>query len=168
MPTPLHSSISAMRPGPFESPGSVCHDVSRAEEAVQDGFLLMWRNRTRYRSELGSFQTWSMKIVQNRAIDFTRRHTGRRQELVGALPQQVPKRVSASAEDEVIGRSESDELRAALQRLPDAQARVVGLAFFGGLSHSEIAAQLRLPKGTVKGRMRLGLEKLRTQLAPPH
>ncbi len=67
---------------------------------------------------------------------------------------------------EAIARSEGEILRAALKQLPDAQAEVITLAFFGELSHSEIAAQLSLSEGTVKGRMRLGLHKLRIQMEP--
>ena len=66
-----------------------------------------------------------------------------------------------SVQQEVIDMSQGDALRASLGDLPDAQAEVIALAFYGGLSHSEIATQLELPPGTVKGRMRLGLDKLR-------
>ena len=71
----------------------------------------------------------------------------------------------SSPSDEVIARSEADALRGRLAQLPDAQAQVITLAYFGQLSHSEIAARLSLPPGTVKGRMRLGMEKLRGQIA---
>jgi len=150
---------------------SVCHDPSRAEEAVQEGFLSIWRRRANYQPELGSFQAWAMRIVQNRAIDSVRKAEGRRRsaecprrEQPGVLDEEAPDVVSAPLDDEVIARSESDALRASVQRLPNAQAVVITLAFFGGLSHSEIATQLALPAGTVKGRMRLGLEKLRRQM----
>ena len=71
-----------------------------------------------------------------------------------------------STPDEVIARTEADALRGRLAQLPGAQAQVIALAYYGGLSHAEIAARLSLPPGTVKGRMRLGLQKLRDQLGP--
>lgn len=147
---------------------SVCRDTSRAEEAVQEGFLSIWSNRANYRPEVGSFQSWSMRIVQNRAIDVSRRAAARPQGPVQTpTDQEQPDALATPLQDEVIARSESEALRASLQRLPAAQSLVITLAFFGGLSHSEIATQLALPQSTVKGRMRLGLKKLRRQLTAP-
>lgn len=145
---------------------SVCRDTSRAEEAVQDAFLSIWRSRDTYRPEAGSFQGWSMRIVRFRAIDITRRAAaGHRPPILDGAEVDMPDAGQRSPEDEVIARGEADALRDSLALLPDAQAEVITLAFFGELSHSEIAALLTLPPGTVKGRMRLGLAKLRTHLA---
>jgi RNA polymerase sigma-70 factor (ECF subfamily) len=145
---------------------AVCHDTGRAEEAVQEGFLSIWRNRASFQPELGNFKTWSMRIVQNRAIDSYRSAAAHPERLIAA-PEGNPREPTASPQDEVIALTENDALRASLLRLPAAQAEVIGLAFFGGLTHTEIATQLELPQGTVKGRMRLGLEKLRGQLDEP-
>lgn len=150
----------------FRVAQAVCSDTGRAEDAVQEGFLTIWRERASYRPELGTFQAWAMKIVQNRAIDSYRRAARR-------PPVQRGDQTDAPADSDdradvphvdVIARSESEALRATLKTLPEAQAKVIVLAFFGDLSHSEIASQLNLPAGTVKGRMRLGLEKLRRQI----
>lgn len=141
---------------------SVCRNNGRAEDIVQEGFLTIWRNRASFRQERGSFQAWSMGIIRNRAIDSIRT-SARRPQLV-LLTAQVPDAVSASPSDEVIARSEGDALRELMAQLPAAQAEVISLAFFGELTHTEIATLLDLPKGTVKGRMRLGMEKLRKQL----
>ncbi|HET7510622.1 MAG TPA: sigma factor [Solirubrobacterales bacterium] len=112
---------------------AICRDQGRAEKAVQEGFLAIWRSRADFRPGPDSFLAWSMKIVKHRAI-------------------------------EAVAQSEHEGLIASLRQLPEAQAEVIVLAFFGELSHSEIAALLDLPSGTVKGRMRLGLEKLRQEM----
>jgi RNA polymerase sigma-70 factor (ECF subfamily) len=150
----------------FQVARSVCHDTDRAEEIVQEGFLSIWRNRAKYQPESGSFQSWSMKIVRNQAIDLFRSTAVRPPPQLGPHNEEGPRAdtVSSSPPDEAIARSESVALRASLRRLPATQAEVIALAYFGGLSHSEIATELALPKGTVKGRMRLGMEKLRNQM----
>jgi RNA polymerase sigma-70 factor (ECF subfamily) len=148
----------------------ICHDPGRAEDAVQEGFLSIWRGRASYRSQAGSFQAWAMKIVHNRALDSYRAVAARPpcqrrlhdEERTAALED-----VTVSPSDQAITRAEGEALRALLAGLPRVQAEVIVLAFYGGLSHSEIATQLNLPPGTVKGRMRLGLEKLRRELAAP-
>jgi len=138
--------------------------ASRAEDAAQEGFLSVWRTRGSYRPELGSFRCWAMTIIRHRAIDSIRHDTAGHRPQPADAKDVLPDTASASLQDEVIARSEGDALRASLTQLPEAQAEVITLAFFGELSHTEIAAQLSLPEGTVKGRMRLGLHKLRGQL----
>ena len=143
---------------------SVCRDRGRAEEVVQDGFLTIWRRRTSYQPEAGSFLGWAMAIVRNRAIDSVRRDAAARRpqlaetEYGGADPSSVP------PQDAVIAASEGAGLRDLLSRIPPAQAEVIALAYFGELTHTEIASRLAVPEGTVKGRLRLGLEKLRAQM----
>lgn len=147
----------------FRVARSVC-DASRAEDAVQEGFLSIWRSRESYRPESGSFQAWSMRIVRNRAIDAARRDAAR-PPLADSDhhdPEDTP--APTAVEQDVIARDEADGLRGALKRLPDEQAEVIALAYYGELTHTQIAKQLSIPSGTVKGRMRLGLEKLRRQL----
>jgi RNA polymerase sigma-70 factor, ECF subfamily len=142
---------------------AICRDRGRAEDAVQDAFLSVWRGRETYRPQLGPVGAWLMAIVRHRAIDATRRnekHSARRadQEHLDGRPadDDVPADVIASAE--------AERLQAVLTRLPEAQQEVITLAFYGQLSHTEIARRLELPPGTVKGRMRLGLHKLRDEL----
>lgn len=154
----------------FRIARAICRDRGRAEEVVQEGFLAIWRGRADYRPDAGSFRAWSMRIVKNRAIDSSR-HLGARPptQTSDAYDDQPPAdRDSPTPQDEALAQSERDELFASLRRLPDAQAEVIVLAFYGELSHSEIATQLDLPAGTVKGRMRLGLEKLRQMDIPGH
>ena len=143
---------------------SVCHDASRAEEAVQEGFLSIWRGRARYRPESGSVKGWMLAIVRHRAIDAVRRDAATRHPELVELTAPVPDTRSPSPPDAAIAQSEGDALRVFMGRLPDSQSEVITLAFFGGLTHSEIAEQLSLPPGTVKGRMRLGMHKLRAHM----
>ena len=142
---------------------SVCHDDGRAQEAVQDGFLCIWNGRASYRPQQATVGAWLLTVVRYRAIDIVRRnakHTSRRateDRLDGSSAIDDPL-------EKAIARDEAQRLRVSLATLPDAQAEVITLAYFGQLSHTEIAAQLNLPPGTVKGRMRLGLQKLRADV----
>jgi RNA polymerase sigma-70 factor (ECF subfamily) len=142
--------------------GGICHDLGGAEEAVQDGFFSIWKSRAEYRPQRGSFKVWSMRIVRNRAID-SYRVAESRPRLAEALPGEdpTPVEVASLPMSIVTARFERMRLLEALRRLPDRQAEVIVLSFYGDLSQSEIAIRLGVPTGTVKGRMRLGLEKLR-------
>jgi RNA polymerase sigma-70 factor, ECF subfamily len=137
-----------------------------AEDVVQESFLSLWRSGGRYDQGRGSVRTWVLGIVHNRAIDALRRtlvHDRRRASDEGIEERfAAPERTDA----EVARRDEAREVRDALATLPTEQSRVIELAYFGGYSHSEIASMLDTPIGTVKGRMRLGLEKMRGTLAP--
>jgi RNA polymerase sigma-70 factor, ECF subfamily len=135
-----------------------------AEDVVQEALLSIWRSRLRYDQTRGSVRTWILGIVHNRAIDGLRRnsvHDRRRESL-----ELVEERFEAGerTEVEVARREEARTVRGALEALPSHQRRTVELAYFGGFTHTEIAQMLKEPVGTVKGRMRLGLEKMRRQL----
>jgi RNA polymerase sigma-70 factor (ECF subfamily) len=147
---------------------AICRDPGEAEDAVQDGFLAIWNSRDRY-EEASNFSGWAMKIVANRAIDSVRRRAARPRlqkgrDGVERAEEEVEARSSQRAME---AETERGEMLTHLQFLPDAQVEVILLAFYGELTHAEIAAQLGLPAGTVKGRMRLGLEKLRNDMAKP-
>jgi RNA polymerase sigma-70 factor (ECF subfamily) len=142
----------------------MCGKRSIAEEVVQEAFLSLWRSGARYDRTRGSVRTWTLGIVHNRAIDALRRgivHDRRR-----ASDEGIEERFEApeNTELEVARRDESREIRAALSELPREQSQVIELAYFGGFTHTEIAAMLNAPIGTVKGRMRLGLAKMRLSL----
>ena len=135
-----------------------------AEDVVQDAFLSLWRSGARYDHTRGSVRTWVLGIVHHRAIDALRRsmvHDKRR-----ASDEGIEERFEAKERTDVQAarREEATEVRSALATLPEEQSRAIELAYFGGFSHSEIANMLEMPIGTVKGRIRLGLEKLRGQL----
>ncbi len=142
----------------------MCGTRAAAEDVVQESFLSLWRSGARYDRARGSVRTWVLGIVHNRAIDSLRRsvvHDRRR-----ASDEGIEERFEARerTEVEVARLSESEEIRQALLTLPAEQSRVIELAYFGGFTQSEIATMIDTPIGTVKGRMRLGLEKMRAQL----
>lgn len=130
-----------------------------------DALLSLWRANTRYDRARGSVRTWILGIVHNRAIDALRRgdvHDRRRASDEGIEQRfEAPERTDV----EVARRAEADEVRSALRDLPADQGRVIGLAYYGGFTHVEIAEMLDTPLGTIKGRMRLGLSKMATALA---
>jgi RNA polymerase sigma-70 factor, ECF subfamily len=136
-----------------------------AEDVTQEAFLSIWRSRLRYDQARGSVRTWVLGIVHNRAIDALRRsfvHDRRRETMDGVEERhEAPERT----EVEAARREEARSIRSALDTLPDEQRRTIELAYFGGFSHSQIAELLEEPIGTVKGRMRLGLDKMRRQLS---
>jgi RNA polymerase sigma-70 factor (ECF subfamily) len=141
-------------------------DPQAAEDVTQEAFLSIWRSRARYDSTRGSVRAWTLGIVRNRAIDALRREGGRAPKLdlddEAALERkEAPERTEAEA----LRRETARQVRGALGALPSEQSQVIELAYFGGFTHSEIARMLEMPLGTVKGRMRLGLEKIRARFA---
>jgi RNA polymerase sigma-70 factor (ECF subfamily) len=142
----------------------ICGTRAGAEDAIQDAFLSIWRGGGRYQRDRGSVRTWVLSIVHHRAIDSLRRNTvhDRRRASDEGLEERFEARERTDLE--AARREEATTVRAALSELPAEQSRVIELAYFGGFTHSEIADMLDTPVGTVKGRMRLGLEKLRARL----
>jgi RNA polymerase sigma-70 factor, ECF subfamily len=135
-----------------------------AEDVVQEAFLNIWRSGARYERARGSVRTWVLGIVHHRAIDALRRsfvHERRR-----ASDEGIEERFEARERTdlEAARREEAGTVRGALSSLPADQSQVIELAYFGGFTHTEIADMLDTPVGTVKGRMRLGLKKMRAQL----
>src|SRR5215210_9150201 len=141
-------------------------DPGMAEDTVQETFLSIWRSRARYDAARGSVRAWTLGIVRNRAIDALRRASRPAPKLDlddGAALENQP--AAGRTDAEAIRRETAGRLRQALGLLPREQSQVIELAYFGGFSHSEIADTLGAQLGTIKGRMRLGLEKIRTTLA---
>jgi len=145
----------------------MCSHRALAEDIVQEAFLSLWRTRSRYDRDRGSVRTWVLGIVHNRAIDALRRRTVRDRGIVD--DEGLEERVAAPERTDldVARREEAREIRDALAELPKDQSRVIELAYFGGMTHVQIAAMLDTPVGTVKGRMRLGLAKMRMALGDP-
>jgi RNA polymerase sigma-70 factor (ECF subfamily) len=139
---------------------------SLAEDVVQEALLSLWRTAPRYDRSRGSVRTWILGITHHRAVDALRRDGVRKSRDVSddALQEQTPAPERTDAE--VIRREQAKGVRAVLDELPAEQLQVIELAYFGGFTHTEIAEMLKLPIGTVKGRMRLGLEKLRNRIEP--
>lgn len=142
----------------------MCGRRTTAEDIVQETFLSLWRRGGRYDDAKGSVRSWVLGAVHNKAIDHFRHETATTSRDVrddDALEQlESPQRTDADAERQV----EATRVRGALDRIPLDQRRVIELAYFGGFTHTQIADMLELPAGTVKGRMRLGLVKLRLSL----
>ncbi|MGB3683198.1 MAG: sigma-70 family RNA polymerase sigma factor [Rubrobacteraceae bacterium] len=131
-----------------------------AEDLVQDVFLKVWRSTASYRADRGSVRTWILRIVHNRGVDQLRSLSSRRR---------TQDKVEASAETsqpseafaETWRNSRREQVREALKTLPPDQLKILELAYFSGYTHVEIAELMDLPLGTVKGRMRLGLKKVK-------
>lgn len=145
----------------------MCGRRAPAEDVVQEAFLSMWRSGMRYERSRGSVRGWVLGVVRNKAVDAFRREAVKSGRDVHdeAAAEQLPGR--ERTEIEVERREDSERVRGALAGLPSDQRHVIELAYFGGFTHSQIAELLELPAGTVKGRMRLGLKKLRLALGEP-
>jgi RNA polymerase sigma-70 factor (ECF subfamily) len=137
-----------------------------AEDVTQEAFVSIWRSGARYDRARGSVRSWMLGIVRNRAIDLLRSRSSRAPKLGfddEAVLEQRP--ADEFTDTEALRRETAREVRGALDELPGEQSKVIELAYFGGFSQSEIATMVGVPLGTVKGRMRLGLEKIRGRLA---
>ena len=135
-----------------------------AEDVVQEAFLSIWRSRLRYDRARGSVRTWVLGIVHNRAIDALRRNLVHERRRASAEGLEEWEEARERTDVEAARREEARTVRAAIDDLPDQQGQVIDLAYFGGFTHAQIAEMLDMPVGTVKGRMRLGLDKLRRSL----
>jgi RNA polymerase sigma-70 factor, ECF subfamily len=142
----------------------MCGRQAIAEDVTQEAFLALWRSGARYDRTRGSVRTWTLGIVHHRAVDALRRsdvHARRRSSDEGI---EESLEAAERTEAQVVENAAARDLRNALGELPSEQRRVIELAYFGGFTHSEIASMLEEPVGTIKGRMRLGLKKLRDQM----
>jgi RNA polymerase sigma-70 factor (ECF subfamily) len=137
-----------------------------AEDCIQEAFISIWRSGGKFDAARGSVRSWTLSIVRNRAIDVLRSKAGKAPKMTFDDDEIIESRPSGELTDEEAMRHETaTEVRGALSQLPGDQSKVIQLAYFGGFSQSEIAGMLNVPLGTVKGRMRLGLEKIRGELA---
>jgi RNA polymerase sigma factor (sigma-70 family) len=141
----------------------VVRDPALAEDAVQEGFLTVWRTAARFVPERAKASTWILTLVHRRAVDIVRREQPRRAEPIETAPQP-----SANlTEDEAWLRLRRAQVQTALRRLPDQQREAIELAYYGGFTQSELADRLGEPLGTIKSRMFAGLARLRELLAEP-
>jgi RNA polymerase sigma-70 factor (ECF subfamily) len=139
-------------------------DRQAAEECTQDVFVSAWRSAHGYRPERAQVSTWLLAIARNRAIDAARRRAARP---VAPHEDVWSTDEAPDVSEQITAADEAERVAAAMAELPDAQREVLSLAYFDGLSHSEVAERLGLPVGTVKGRIRLALDRLRA-LAPKY
>jgi RNA polymerase sigma-70 factor, ECF subfamily len=140
----------------------VLGDAGDAEDVVQEAFASVWRAAETYRPERSQGRSWLLSIIHHRAID---RMRGRR-----VRPQTVQLEAGMSIADstdvwrEVSDHLTSENVRSALRQLPPEQRETIELAYFKGYTHVQIAQMMEVPLGTVKGRMRIGLHKLKSLL----
>lgn len=139
---------------------AVCRQSGMADDVVQETFISIWRSRSTCQLQDVDVGAWTMGIVRHRSIDAIRRdwvHERRRDHSYALNGYAAPGDIAVDA----AVRDEADHLRRLLAELPEAQREVITLAYYGELTHVEIATLLDIPLGTVKGRMRLGLRRLR-------
>jgi RNA polymerase sigma-70 factor (ECF subfamily) len=141
----------------------IVRDRALAEDAVQEGFLAVWRSAGSFRAEHGKPSTWILTLVHRRTVDLVRREERRRADPLE--PAAEPS--SGSVDDEAWLRLQRERVQAALRQLPDQQREALELAYYGGFTQSELAERLGLPLGTIKSRVFAGLARLRELLGEP-
>jgi RNA polymerase sigma factor (sigma-70 family) len=139
----------------------ILRDRTLAEDAVQDAFLGAWRTAAAFDPARGTASTWLMTLVHRRAVDLVRREDRRKTDVL----DDTPVASDETTDERVEIREERRRVQTALARLPPDQREALELAYYGGLSQSELAERLGVPLGTVKSRMFAGLSKLRDLLA---
>jgi RNA polymerase sigma-70 factor, ECF subfamily len=137
-----------------------------AEDVAQDAFLKLWCSATSYRPERGSVRTWILSIVHNRGIDQIRSQASRRR-TQDKIEASAPRSQPSEAFAETLRNSQRDQVREALDTLPPEQLKILELAYFSGYTHLQISELVDVPLGTIKGRMRLGLKKMRVYFDHP-
>jgi RNA polymerase sigma-70 factor (ECF subfamily) len=137
----------------------ILRSTEEAEEVVQDTFVEIWRRAGEYRPERGTPAAWVAAIARSRAIDRLRERT-RAEKTLRTLASEPPRDPEPPPSESAARREERSRVRAALAALPAEQRRTLELAYFAGLTHSEIARATGDPVGTVKTRIRLGMQKL--------
>ncbi len=152
-------------PGLYSLVYRVLRDEKESEDVLQEGFAHVWRRAETYDPARSSAFTWAVMVFRNKAIDRLRLRMRRARTLDGAAEEALrfPQQDDRSAGIAEL-REQQSTVRAALTQIPAEQREAVELAFFGGLTHEEIAEQLAAPLGTIKARIRRGLLKLRETL----
>ena len=141
----------------------IMHDNTFAEDIVQDAFLAVWRKAASYQKQQGSVRSWLQAIVHHRAIDKLRASAHRDAQWVPLQVEneQDPPSTQPEVWEEAWRHEQALLIRSALAQLPPEQRQIIERAYFGGYTHAEIAERWNIPLGTVKGRMRLGLQKMK-------
>jgi RNA polymerase sigma-70 factor (ECF subfamily) len=142
----------------------IVRDETLAEDAVQEGFLALWRTAARFVPERGKASTWILTLVHRRAVDVVRREERRRTDTLEGTPEPSS---DTEVDEEAWLRLQRERVQAALRQLPDQQREALELAYYGGFTQSELAERLGQPLGTIKSRMFMGLARLRELLGDP-
>ena len=138
-------------------------DKSLAEDVVQEVFLNLWRNAAKFDGARGNVKSWLLACTSNRAIDFARQRQGKTR-LDVEIDETAYMVTGADTWHEVVANIDHTMLKGAMQLLPEEQRKTLEMAYFQGYTQAEIAEAMRVPLGTVKGRTRLALEKMRSHL----
>lgn len=160
-PTTLIEQLDGYSREAFSVALRIVHDVGMAEDVVQEALLSAWVSAASFNPRKGSARTWLLGIVTHRAIDALRRQRTRPHETVAEEDAHLGMHAVASTDQEVVARDQHRRVRAELASLPQPQREAIALSYFNGLSHREIAIHLQLPLGTIKGRIRLAIDRLR-------
>lgn len=159
----------------YQRYGKPCYSLARriltepqlAQDVVQEVFLALWRDPSRYDRARGSFSTWLLSVTHHKSVDVVRREENLRKRRADADLLDERENDTAAVGDEVWAGLRRDRLREALVLLPEPQRRALGLAYFGGYTQREIAGLTGAPLGTVKTRMLAGMRRLREMLEGP-
>jgi RNA polymerase sigma-70 factor, ECF subfamily len=135
-------------------------DEALAEDAVQEGFLTVWRTAARFVPERAKASTWILTLVHRRSVDVVRREERRRADSLEVAPEPS----TVGADDDAWLRFERERVQSALKQLPDPQREALELSYYGGFTQAELAERLGQPVGTIKSRMFTGLARLRELL----
>ncbi len=141
----------------------VLGDPARAEEIVQEVFVRLWNSPERFDPERGSLRSFLLAQTHGRAVDLLRSDTARKER--EARDSRAAAEAGYDLEHEIWDMAVAERVRQAVALLPDDERRAIELAYFGGRTYREAAAELGAPEGTVKSRIRSGLKRMRTVLA---
>ncbi len=141
----------------------ILRDPALAEDAVQEAFLAVWRTAARFVPEKAKASTWILTLAHRRAVDIVRREQRRRAEPIEHAPEPAVEGV----DEDAFLRLQRERVQSTLRSLPDAQREALELAYYGGLSQSELAERLGQPLGTIKSRMFTGLSRMRELMEEP-
>jgi RNA polymerase sigma-70 factor, ECF subfamily len=150
----------------FSVAARVLGDRKEAEDVLQEVMLVIWNKSGEYDAQLGTLSSWAVALTRNKALDRLRARARRLRliEEVALMAEETGPSATPSANELLHGRERAEMLRAAMKDLPSEQRLAIELAFFTGLSQSDIATRLQQPLGTVKARIRRGMLRLREQL----
>ena len=140
----------------------VLQDRNLAEDVIQEAFLAVWRKPEAFKPERGSGRTWLLSIVRHRAIDITRGRSYDKESL--SLDEIAFEPRSPDAWQNVSRKLDQEHIREALDALPVEQREAIVMAYFGGYTLKEVSESIGVPLGTVKGRVRLGMQKMKSLL----
>jgi RNA polymerase sigma-70 factor (ECF subfamily) len=144
----------------FSLAARILEDKALAEDVVQEVFFNLWRQASTFDVDKGSVRNWLLSCTHHRAIDFLRQRQGKtRRDFDINEAEYLLK--GPDPWEEVARNGDRELLKKAISQLPQEQRKTLEMAYFGGLSHAEVAEAMRVPLGTVKGRLRLAVEKLR-------